>query len=393
MTTSSQFVGGGLPVGSFVEAIGLTDPAYRLADGSKVLRADYPKYSACIPGVPTFIKTTRTKSLTGNTSVVAAHAGLWIIPTGTVDTMLTTPDGLTYTSRTVAAGQAVQAVISDGTNVVAIKNAASASPPAYSINGTAWTQSASAVYCKDFAHRTCAAHAPTLGTVGRYAFISSVSGNVCVSDDRGVSWTNQAAPVPTFTSICWTGQKWIATTLDSPSFAVWTSPTALAGSWTIEALPQSVPQSAPIVSDGNGGVVISGLNYALVSKDHGVSWRSIGFSQLVNLSTGGTSLAASIEVSFSDGLWFVSCVGNGSAGASLFCSAGLVSWSRMHMIGAIANNAYFSASGKSGIFYLNSGASAHTLVSDFTRAYLPLASATGNISPFTLDGQIYVKVS
>ena len=149
------------------------------------------------------------------------------------------------------------------------------------------------------------------------------------------------------------------------------------------------------MSAGTGGVVISSGLYVLVSKDHGVSWRSIGFAQLVNSSNGlnTASLAAGIEVSFSDGLWFMSGAGNGAAGASLFCSAGLVSWSRMHMIGAIANNAYFSASGKSGIFYLNSWASAHTLVPDFTRAYLPLASATGNISPFTLDSQIYVKVS
>ena len=131
MSFASQFLGGGQPIGSIVQApYNITDAAWLPCQGQRILRATYPQMSACQPTVGVFTATQRTKPGTSSGSAMCVQGANFVLagPTG-ASAIITTPDGVTYTSRTTPAGTTVASLVSDGTNVVA---AAVGANPLYS---------------------------------------------------------------------------------------------------------------------------------------------------------------------------------------------------------------------------------------------------------------------
>lgn len=395
MSTLSQFTGGGgkSPVGSIVQApYNLADPDYLPCDGRAVLRSQYPLLSACLSNIGTFTATARTKPAVPTSSAIAANGTSWVV-TGSVgvSNLYTTPDGITYTARTTPAASDVRSILFDGVNFVTARNDAGGGGtgnPMYSTDGgTTWTVSASSAPVPLTALQTCMTHAPTLGTVGRFCMATS-GGNFFTSDDRGVTWTSRAHGLGgSAFQVCWTGQKFIATT--GTSSVIYTSADGIA--WASQKVPFSVnPASAntgSIVSDGAGKVLwhVSTAQPFATSTDHGVTWsrRRVGSED----GSQATFNAAGTTPWCTNGRFFIAS----NSHQTVYSSSDLVAW--VFDSGIIGANGTFGISHKSGVYLLNNFATtdgAQTIVEDTTKMTLPsgyqnVATSNGswnNFMPF-----------
>ena len=375
----SSTAGGGLPVGSIVQApYNLTDPSYLPCDGRKVLRATYPLLSACLPGIGTFTATSRTKTEAPTSSAIATNGTVWVV-TGVVgnSNLFTTPDGITYTPRSISVAADVRAILWDGTNFITANSAAN--PPYYSSAGTTWTASASAgTTAPTSGLQTCMTQAPTLGAVGRIC-IAGGGANFYTSDDHGVTWTTRAHGLGgNVFHVCWTGSKFIATT--GTTNVIYTSTDGI--TWTSVAMPFATGvATAPtggIISDGNGKVLwLDGYSsyYLYTSLDHGASWsvRTIASPITSCQSNGGGLLTHGNTPSYTNGRFFI--LGYGvriEQGYWLLSSTDLVGWSFLETPQGMSGGS--TGSYKPGVYLFNADKSttaAYTFVEDVSRMYLP----------------------
>jgi len=365
MSTLSQFAGGSLPVGSIVQApYNLTDPAYLPCDGRKVLRADYPLLSACLPSIGTFTATSRTKSAAPTSSAIATNGTVWVV-TGAVGTsnLYYTSDGITYNVTTTPATWDTRSILWDGTNFVAISSNGNA--PVYSTTGATWTQSASgAVNCAPSSLQTCATWASSLGTVGRFCFAGGTSA-FYTSDDRGVTWTARAHGLGgNVFHVCWTGQKFIATT--GVGGVIYTSTDGI--TWVSQYVGFGNTASATagsIISDGNGRVVwVFGASQMQISLDHGATWSQRKFG----------ALTGSVDIS-SGGIWYTN--GRfimGTSVKTVLMSTDAIGWHEVPVFGLLYSP-FGGFSYKSGVYLCNADnntTAAYTLVEDTSYMRLPM---------------------
>jgi len=375
MSTLSQFAGGSLPVGSIVQApYNLTDPAYLPCDGRKVLRADYPLLSACLPSIGTFTATSRTKSAAPTSSAIATNGTVWVV-TGAVGTsnLYYTSDGITYNVTTTPANFDTRSILWDGTNFVAISSNGNA--PVYSTTGATWTQSASgAVNCAPSSLQTCATWASSLGTVGRFCFAGGTSA-FYTSDDRGVTWTTRPHGLGgSVFHVCWTGTKFIATT--GTENVIYTSTDGI--TWVSQALsfgyPAATATTGSIISDGNGRVLMaSNSKFVFTSQDHGATWTSRMFGLSSYL---GCVDLSSVTVSYTNGRFFLPH--DASAGGP-FVSTDLIGWAMYTDVPnpTLSEDAAATFSYKSGVYLMNRNnatTEAYTLTEDTSYMKLPLGA-------------------
>jgi hypothetical protein len=357
---------GSMPVGSIVQApYNLTDTAWLPCDGRLVRRSLYPKLSACLPSIGTFTATSRTKAATPTGNGIANNGTLWVV-SGAVGAanLYSSTDGITFTPRTTPALCNVRSILHDGTNFVAANAVAGAMQ--YSANGTAWSTSATAtVAAVATAVQTCMTWASSLGTVGRFCLAISNT-QVYTSDDRGVTWTQRTTGITgVIDHVCWTGQKFIATT--ETSQLLHTSTDGI--TWTSQTMPFTTNSSSPslgaIISDGNGLVLWADGNSNLIytSVNHGVDWTQRQFS----LPSGVINLTGSVVPSYTNGRFFLT-----SSTSGTWSSIDLVGWLNTDIPNAVTFGSTINY--KAGVYLVNANAStpaAYTLTEDTTYLRLP----------------------
>ena len=399
MSTLSQFGGGGNPVGAFVYApYNITDPAYLLCNGAKLVRTAYPLYAALQP-VGTFTPTTRTKGASSASVAIFADSTNFIASAAanTSLSIQTSPDAVTWTTRTTPNVAGINAILGDGTNIVAVPDSTGVVTAAiYSANsGVAWTATATAgVNTAASAQPSVLCQAPTLGTVGRFLLITS-SGQVATSDDRGVTWTVYSHGTGfTFLVACWTGTKYIA--LTTTQGTIMTSTTGLTGSWTAQAVafPQSWSSTlAHIVSDGAGKVLIVDVSAGAVtvSTDSMATYSTRSFASNA-ISPASTQAAFNLSVpSYANGRFFSAA--NTGISRGFIVSADLTAWLYMPDVQPAAATLWGFAF-KSGVYLASyPSTQAMTLVEDNTKVYLPagVQSITGQYGAGN-NFNTYVKV-
>lgn len=396
MTTASQFGGGSAPVGSFIQvAYALNDPAYLLANGAKILRSAYPLFSSTQLGVNTFTYTARTKGVTSASTAIAVHAGLWVMAGAKTTTVniQTTPDAVTFTQRSTPATLVncdVRSLISDGINVVGVAVNVTGIDAFYSADAITFTRSSGTVNCLDFSNPCVMAYSSTLGTLGRFIVANGTTG-FYTSDDRGVTWTTQAHGLTgNVFSVAWTGAKFIA--LTSVLNTIFTSTTGLAGSWVSQTLltvllVQAAASTNTIASDGAGRVCIANAGNpnaptptsVLVSQDHGVTWSERAF---LDPKLASLSYIFPTQVSFTNGLFFITATGNNDSGQVLTSKDG-IAWVILPDINLSRLSAGSSSiSYKSGVYLAATfSASVITFTEDTTKMYLPLVGQATPASP------------
>lgn len=369
------------PVGSFLFApYKISDPAYLLCNGAKLVRTTYPLYAALQP-VGTFTSTIRTKGAVASSAAVYADSTNFIAAgaPGT-SAIQTSPDGITWTQRTTAAytSYGIKCIAGDGTNIVILTSAAAGIAPSYSTdNGATFTQSTSGgAFVADQSPPSALTYAPNLGTVGRFLALCQANGlYISTSDDRGVTWTSYAHGTGfNFLAVCWTGTKFIA--LTSISGTVMTSTTGLTGSWTAQAVSFiqtfTAAGQGQIVSDGAGKVLIidNSAFVATVSTDNLATTYSRSFATL--LSTGNTPGNMYLGVpSFANGRFFI--LWTAGQQRSLLVSTDLNTWLYPPDVSLPAIEQYGIAF-KAGVYLASSLGSqnAFSFVEDTTKVYLPL---------------------
>jgi hypothetical protein len=379
----------GAPVGSSIQApYNIADASYMPHDYRKLLRATYPKLSPCLPSIGVFTAVARTKTGTPTSSAIANNGTNWVV-TGVVGTnnLYYTPDGITYTATTTPASQDIRSVLNDGTNFVAVGTGGG--NPLYSSTGTGtWSVSASAVLTNNSTLQTCMTWASSLGTVGRFCVVNN-SFNFHTSDDRGVTWTarNHGLGSNAF-HVCWTGQKFIATT--GTANVIYTSTDGITWSTFIMPFPTSAAtatKGGPI-SDGSGKVLwVDGTTNAIyTSLDHGVTWSQRLFAN--PLAAGGIiALSNSGAPSYTNGRFFLPTVSG-----VLLVSTDLIGWAFADTPTAIA---YTAGIAYKGSVYLcnvdNSTTAAYTLTEDTTYMRLPYPSQGGPANSWN-NNMSFIKV-
>ena len=370
MSFASQFLGGGQPVGSIVQApYNITDAAWLPCQGQRILRATYPQMSACQPTVGVFTATQRTKGAATSAPAICAHGANFVLAaTGpSANGIYTTTDALTYTLRTTP-NASVVSLISDGTNVVAANNG---SLPLYSTDaGVTWAASATSAIAGNYGQQTMA-YAPSLGANGRFLLLEQATGTVWTSDNRGVTWTSRVTGLGVqLAGVCWTGSRYMAVTTSGSQGLCGVSADGI--TWSLQIFPMYLSTSLGIVSDGAGRVLIVDSLQSLIatSQDHGATFARRSFGN----AGGGGVMPLSITASFANARFFVttnSLSGNPTAG--FLCSADLQSWTLVpdvYLLGAI--NQAANVAFKSGVYVINGiAAILYSLTEDTTRMYLP----------------------
>jgi hypothetical protein len=170
----------------------------------------------------------------------------------------TSPDGITWTARTIPAGT-YQSVAWNGTVFVAVGNSVVATSP----DGVTWTA------------RTIPAGTYT-GVAWNGTSFAAVGNNVAATSPDGVTWTARTIPAGTYYGIAWSGSAFAAvgsgpTAATSPDGVTWTARTitraALAIVWTGTQFVAVGSSGASISPDGvtwtNAGA--NGVGYGLAA--------------------------------------------------------------------------------------------------------------------------------
>ena len=171
----------------------------------------------------------------------------------------TTPDGVTWTARTMPAA-AVWMLCTDGTSkFVGVSSASTAT--AKSTDGITWVSGGA---LPGVTKTTNGVRPAMAGGVA--AVLANAASTLYRSSDNGVTWTTEALPATTGTvpvlSVGGLFWFWSSTT------AAYTSATGLAGSWTLRTLPASL---TGVMQDFDGSLILNGGTH--VTTD-GITWNA-----------------------------------------------------------------------------------------------------------------------
>ena len=204
----------------------------------------------------------------------------------------TSPDGITWTSRTMPASTTWAAVAWNGTVFCAMPNSATNTTCATSPDGITWT----ARTCQSGTWQGLAWN----GTV--FCTVSSVSGTAAQTSPDGITWTARTLPATaSWIGVMWNGTQfyaWSTTTAGgtSPDGTTWTSRTGPTGNFA---------GSVYAVAWGNNTyVAINGSQIPYTSPD-GITWTARSFSVAANSVQYPASVSSYVGVIFQNGVFII----------------------------------------------------------------------------------------
>lgn len=287
---------GGVALGTIVQGYGLAEPTYAACDGRPLARASYPRLSTLFP-FGRFTGTVRTMATSPTGYSVAASPNYFVASansSATTNAIQYSADGAAWSQASVVTPSFVtNSVIFAGSRWVASgpfgANLMFTSGDNPNSNWTATTGiTAGGVF------RCGLAYGATQGRV--IAVSNSSSTTLCALDNGSTVAVAKTAPTSKArVGICHSGTKFI---ILNPDTTITTSSDAASSVWTDEPLPELVPATGSIASNGAGVVVISGAaSGLLVSTDHGATW--------VKTAIPGVPPSATWQVHYSGDRFFV----------------------------------------------------------------------------------------
>lgn len=284
-----------MPVGTVIQALFNPNPQKFLPlDGADLNAGDWPELvndpttgKRRFPGV--FTSTARTLLGAPVVASIAAssqkflHVGVG--STGATGTIMASSDAVTWSGYDVGSGAvSFSSIIFAGTRFVCAASGVNTpfvtadGNPVSSGSFTATGVAASTTLTQGLAYGSTAN-----AGAGRTVLIQNGAGTgqIYTMDDGASTWSLRThTNSRTKTAVVWTGQNFIATCSDASNYIL-TSPTGV--TWTERTLP--IPYFNGVIgphfmeSDGAGTVVIGCgngvMNYFVVSKDHGATWRKV----------------------------------------------------------------------------------------------------------------------
>ena len=303
------------PIGSIIEApynFGANNPGWLLCDHTQVNKADYPLLANQYPSrIGTFTPTIRTPATAPGSTAGASNGTIWAIAglnTGTT-CIQTTPDGVTWTSRTTPADFDTRSILyMTGNRWVAFGSLPGIQPLYSSDGAVTWNLATGATSVSAQASQSCAAWAPTIGVNGRIC-LAYGTGSVFTSDDFGVTFTARATGVSgNVNGVCWSGTMFVANTSSITDIAVSTDGIT----WTAVSTPvnMSTTANSTIASDGLGRVALETASVAngagvMCSQDSGATWSMRLLPSYIGTDNSTASHRTHL-VSFTNGLFFTS---------------------------------------------------------------------------------------
>lgn len=220
-----------------------------------------------------FTRRNVTTALNWRDCVWHEPAGLWIAVANTTATYMTSPDGITWTNRTLPTSGEWHTITSNGTVVTVLAAGGSTSNSAasyYSYDGINWTGATTQV-----------GSWLNGAVVYNGALTCAVSGGNgtdvrVMTSTNGINWTARTMPVGggQWSAISWTGTHFVACNINKSYIA--RSSDGI--TWTYVTIPATGSGQYVSISDGAGRVLVWGgtatYNY---STDHGATWTSANF--------------------------------------------------------------------------------------------------------------------
>jgi len=398
MSNSSQFRPGGLPVGTIVEApynLSLTDSSWIPCNGQRLVRATYPLLASQFPSVGVFDGTQRTKTAAAAAGGCASNGTIWVAASATGTTAIqTTPDGVTWTSRTTpSASNIPSSIIYTGTRFIFANAGAVAA--CHSTDGITWATGTGAPAVTNTSLQ-CLAYAPSASRVGHV----TSNANFYISNDHGQNWTTTAHGIASFTpsSVVWTGNTFFSVQNNTQNAMTTANGTTGFGAVRLPFIVFNSSQCG-LQSDGNGRVTCFGIGSANIglglwlSKDHGQTWSQVVFPLQVGQTILGTGAG---HISYTNSRWFA------STSYGLVISSDGENWVYVPDIRLLDSvPASFSATvcfRSSGTYMVGGGGAtttATTIVEDTTKFYAPppVWNANASNQTFFVTRQHWIKAS
>ena len=199
---------------------------------------------------------------------------------GSVAYVVTSPDGTTWTQRTLPTTGIRYNVVWNGTNFLTVQRGST--NVAVSSNGTSWSASGAALPAS-------ALNAPVMtGVVGARVLHATTTTTAYYSDDSGGSWTAVTLPAALNDGFYNIAGLFVYFTTTSTYY---TSSTGATDSWTSRTLPFTFSASYFSV-DFDGSFLIKGSNAGNYYRStDGINWTDLGFGS----PTDRTTVLAHIE--------------------------------------------------------------------------------------------------
>lgn len=199
---------------------------------------------------------------------VTYGAGLFVAIAASGE-VVTSPDGVVWTSQTALTGAGWVNVFFGGTTFVAT---ASGNKAASSTNGTAWT-------ARVMPSSTTWLSIAWNGTI----FLAYDGGTSAASSPDGATWTAQSVPTAAPGGLVWGAGLFV---VGGGNTVILTSATGLTGSWTQRSLGHGVTKNPTTITYGNGVFICSNASVTpgvMISYD-GINWKqkTVGTGMAVN---------------------------------------------------------------------------------------------------------------
>lgn len=200
------------------------------------------------------------KTFWGQTWSMLYAFSKWIGVKGSSSMAATSPDGSTWTSRSLPASRSWNGIATNGTIIVAL--ATGSDKASSSTDGITWTE------------RTLPASRAwrAICSDGSSLFVAvSLLSDKCITSTDGITWTERALPqFSNWTSVCYGNGKFVATT-DSDVVAY----SSDGITWTESSMPDNIQYNCVTYHLGQFTAVASGpTDKAAISTD-GITWTRI----------------------------------------------------------------------------------------------------------------------
>lgn len=261
----SSSIPSGMPVGSVVQGINLSEPEYVPCDGRPLARASYARLATLFP----FGKLTGTvRALAESSSsycIAASPTYLVAAAASGSSAVQYSADGVTWSKAGVATPSVtVSSLIFAGTRWIATSTLGSAPFVTSGDNpNSTWTELTGGT--PGGVVRYGVAYSAALG---RAALLTQgTAPTIHTLENGATALVARTASSQARYGICWSGSQFV--TLSGTMI----STSADGITWADAPLPEAASSTAGIASNGAGAVVISGVTSGLlVSQDHGATW-------------------------------------------------------------------------------------------------------------------------
>ena len=376
MLDSSTYVGG-LPIGAIVSGQFAGKAQFLPCDGADYTKAAYPAM-ADFTGLASFgSNTLQTRTLPASSQwcAVAYGNGMFVAVSKTSGTdAASSPDGITWTSRTIPSGAYNAVAYANGLFVAVGSNLVSTSP-----DGITWTSRTAGTN-----QGGCVSYGGGLWVSGGSG-ITSADANTYATSPDGVTWTSRTLPASaSYAVIKWLGDRWAAL-----AYSVSGAATTVMY-WSVDAVTwYSVP--SPLSSSWYNIESFKGRLFLSASTGSMVSLPEAAYVGASSALSAGWSWLGAPDVSIylsKVGEWLLKWAGNGLVSASLDGQT----WRPLVGLPAmtVQNPHMHIAFGNNALVFLHGGAAqtaAYSLSVDTAKFRLPL------VRSFSEVDRPYMKVA